>query len=251
MRTPHRSRAAPQPVTARLELSGVGVGAASVEAGEDVESVADGFPELVPDGEQLEVAVTVGVAVAVAVVVGVAVAVLVDVVVGVVVAVAVPVGVVVGVVVAVDVEVAVAVLVAVDVEVAVAVLVAVDVEVPVAVVVGVAVAVLLAVADFELVGVPDGEQVGSACDTEFFLAVADGDEPVVFTSIELGTGVSVPVGSSEVGFGEAVPVGKLNGAGVDAGQVLASSRYWTCGWPSSVLTSADAAVSFAPGQVAT
>jgi hypothetical protein len=239
VKNPGRSRAAPQPVTARLELSGVGVGAACVEAGEDVESVADGLPELVPDGEQLEVAVVVGVAVAV--VVGVAV--LVDVVVGV--AVAVVVGVVVGVVVAV----AVVVVVAVEVAVAVVVLVAVAVEVAVAVVVGVA--VLLAVAVRELVGVPDGEQVGSDCDAELFVAFADGDEPVVFTSIELGTGVSVPVGSSDVGFGEAVPVGRLNGAGVDAGHVLASSRCWTCGWPSSVFTTAAACVSCAPGKVAT
>ena len=244
MRTPHRSRAAPQPVTARLELSGVGVGAASVEAGEDVESVADGFPELVSDGEQLEVSVVVGVAVAVVVGVMVAVAVPVGVVVGVVVAVAVPVGVVVAVV--------VGVVVAVPVGVVVGVVVAVVVGVAVVVVVGVAVAVLVAVADCELVGVPDGEQVGSGCAAALFLASADRDPaPVVFTSIELGTGVSGPVGSSEVGFGAAVPLGRLNGACVCAGQVLASSRYWTCVWPFSVTATADASVSAAPGTVAT
>jgi hypothetical protein len=36
-----------------------------------------------------------------------------------------------------------------------------------------------------------------------------------------------------------------------AGQVSASSRYWTCVWPASVVTVADACVSCAPGTVAT
>ena len=52
-----------------------------------------------------------------------------------------------------------------------------------------------------------------------------------------------------VGVGDVVAVGV--GVTVVAGQVLASSRYWTCGWPSSVITTAEAAVSCAPGSVAT
>jgi len=68
--------------------------------------------------------------------------------------------------------------------------------------------------------------------------------------------VSWPVGSSEEEFGEnvspdgaGVKVGKLNAA--DAGQVLASSRNWACGWPLSVTTIAAALTNCAPGNVTT
>lgn len=89
------------------------------------------------------------------------------------------------------------------------------------------------------------------------MQVADGDaaEPVPTSDTEEGIGVSAPVGNSEEiekGANDpptGVPVGRPNTA--DAGQVLASSRNWTTGWPLAVTTSAPAATSCAPGNVAT
>ena len=89
------------------------------------------------------------------------------------------------------------------------------------------------------------------------MQVADGDaaEPVPTSDTEEGIGVSAPVGNSEEIENGAndpptgVPVGKLNA--VDAGQVLASSRNWTCAWPLTVTTIAAALTNCAPGNVAT
>jgi len=74
-----------------------------------------------------------------------------------------------------------------------------------------------------------------------------------------GTNVSVAFGTTKTGNGEYVEVGEAVGVVVAvgvgvtvvAGQVLASSTYWTCGWPSSVITMAEACMSCAPGLVAT
>jgi hypothetical protein len=74
--------------------------------------------------------------------------------------------------------------------------------------------------------------------------------------------VSKPLGSTEKGNGyeygygyplyaEGVAVGVLGGVAACAGHVSASSRYWICGWPDSVITVAEACVSCAPGVVAT
>jgi hypothetical protein len=63
---------------------------------------------------------------------------------------------------------------------------------------------------------------------------------------EVGHGVAVEV-LVAVGWGDAVWAPPVT----CAGQVLASSRYWTCVWPVSVMTVADACVSSAPGTVAT
>jgi hypothetical protein len=65
---------------------------------------------------------------------------------------------------------------------------------------------------------------------------------------EVGVGVAVKVlVLVAVGWGDAVCAPPV----ACAGQVLASSRYWTCVWPASVMTVADACVSCAPGTVAT
>jgi hypothetical protein len=69
------------------------------------------------------------------------------------------------------------------------------------------------------------------------------------------------VGSIYGGDGEGVAVGVLVAVGggdavcappvACAGQVSASSRYWTWVWPASVITVAEACVNCAPGRVAT
>jgi hypothetical protein len=114
--------------------------------------------------------------------------------------------------------------------------------------VGVGVAVAVVGSGVALVAV--AAAVGNA------MQVAEGDgEPVPTSDTEDGIGVSEPVGSSEETENGAndlptgVPVGRPNDA--DAGQVLASSRNWTTGCPLAVTTSAPAATSCAPGNVAT
>lgn len=95
--------------------------------------------------------------------------------------------------------------------------------------------------------------VAAGADDGVQVADGDGAAPVPTSDTEEGIGVSAPVGSSEVENGENdspdVEVGKLNAA--DAGQVLASSRNCASGWPLAVATSAAAATSCAPGNVAT
>jgi hypothetical protein len=96
-----------------------------------------------------------------------------------------------------------------------------------------------------------GVQVGDG-DAEAWFAA--GGAPVPTSGTEAGIGVSSPVGSSEVPGGMYVKDGGVvlvGGPDVVAGQVLASSRYWTCAWPFSVITMAAAPTSCAPGSVAT
>ena len=107
--------------------------------------------------------------------------------------------------------------------------------------VAVAVAEAVGVADFvQKTGNPPGllradcNQLGSA--------VGNGLKPD--GSAKLGNGPGVAVGEPDV-VGVAVAVAAV------AGQVSASSRFCTCGSPSSVSTVADAWVSCAPGNVAT
>jgi hypothetical protein len=89
-----------------------------------------------------------------------------------------------------------------------------------------------------------------------FLVVAAFAELVLVSGTELGIGTSAPVGSdalgnTQLGSGEAVPVGQLVGSAAVAGHVLASSMAWICVWPLTVSTVAEAAVSCAPGMLAT
>jgi hypothetical protein len=134
--------------------------------------------------------------------------------------------------------------------VAVGVAVADVVGVAVAEVVGVAVADVVGVAVADLMGVAGGEQRnGNSAASDAGLLRSD------CTQLGRGTGKGfvTPDGSTKPGNGPGVAVGELDGVAVaaPAGQVLASSRLWTCAWLSSVMTVADACVSCAPGKVAT
>jgi hypothetical protein len=167
-----------------------------------------------------------------------------------------------GVAVAVEVDVDVAVDVDVDVAVDVSVDVAVDVSVDVAVEVSVEVAVEVSVD----VDVAVDVEVDVAVEVDVSLEVDDGKQlwssswrAVRPDGRKLGMTVPKPVGS-EKGNGypygyppdaEGVGVGVLGGVVACAGHVSASSRYWICGWPASVITVAEACVSCAPGVVAT
>jgi hypothetical protein len=116
--------------------------------------------------------------------------------------------------------------------------------------VGVAVADVVGVAVADLMGVAGGEQRnGNSAASDAGLLRSD------CTQLGRGTGKGfvTPDGSTKPGNGPGVAVGELDGVAVaaPAGQVLASSRLWTCAWLSSVMTVADACVSCAPGKVAT
>jgi hypothetical protein len=137
----------------------------------------------------------------------------------------------------------------------VGVAVAVVVGVAVAVVVGVAVAVVVEVAEVvgvavaDVVGVAGGEQRNGNP------AASDGLLRIDCSSLGMGKGFVIAVGTTKPGNGPGVAVGEPDEVGVavaaPAGQVSASSRFCTCAWLSSVITVAEACVSCAPGKVAT
>ena len=133
------------------------------------------------------------------------------------------------------------------------------------------VAVAEAVAEGVVVGVGVGVAEGVADAVAVAVAEAVGVADVVQKTgnpagllradcSQLGSAVGnglKPDGSAKLGNGPGVAVGEPDAVGVAAavaavaGQVSASSRFCTCGSPSSVSTLADAWVSCAPGNVAT
>lgn len=131
----------------------------------------------------------------------------------------------------------------------VGVAVAVAVAVAVGVAVGVAVAVVVGVAVAEAVGVAvEVQKIGNPAG----LLSADCSQ----LGSPAGNGFVMPDGSTNPGNGPGVAVGELDVVGVAvavaaAGQVSASSRFWTCAWPPSVRTVAEACDSCAPANVAT
>jgi hypothetical protein len=135
------------------------------------------------------------------------------------------------------------------------------------VVLGVAVAEVVGVAVAEVVGVAVAEVVGVAVAVVVGVVVgvaggehrngnpaaSDGLLRIDCSSLGMGKGFVIAVGTTKLGNGPGVVVGEPDEVGVaaPAGQVSASSRFWTCAWLSSVITVAEACVSCAPGKVAT